>query len=218
MIHTDDALRARTPIASSTLLTAALSGLLCLATSCTPSNEPPPTNASTSPDASAPTDASAPSDVTGPADVTAPTDASAPSDAAPTADTSAATDVAATDVAPTTDASATSDVSATSDAAPSSDAGSNVDAAVVDASADVRDVPCDYADVRFVTSSDAATGMTLVTFTAMCDRVGGFVEVHPHCGGANSCGGFSYDSDSNTFTEHTCAGLNTCTGYSCVIP
>ena len=72
--------------------------------------------------------------------------------------------------------------------------------------------------MRLVTYSDAATGITLEAFTAACDAAGGYVEVHPHCGGANSCAGFSYDSDRGTYTEHTCAGLNTCTGYSCVIP
>ena len=47
---------------------------------------------------------------------------------------------------------------------------------------------------------------------------GGFVEIHPHCGGANSCGGFSFDETIGVFSEHNCAGLNTCTGYTCVLP
>jgi hypothetical protein len=46
--------------------------------------------------------------------------------------------------------------------------------------------------------------------------VGGTIEIHPHCGGANSCGGFSFDETIGVYTEHTCQGLNTCTGYTCV--
>jgi hypothetical protein len=60
--------------------------------------------------------------------------------------------------------------------------------------------------------------MTLEKFKALCDELGGTVEIHPGCGGANSCKGMSYDSDTHVFTEHTCKGMNTCTGYSCVLP
>jgi hypothetical protein len=60
--------------------------------------------------------------------------------------------------------------------------------------------------------------MTLDLFTMLCDQMGGVLEVHSHCGGMNSCVGFSYDSGTQTFTEHTCKALNTCTGYSCVLP
>ncbi len=60
--------------------------------------------------------------------------------------------------------------------------------------------------------------MTLEKFTAMCDALGGKIEIHPHCGGANSCKGMSYDQTTQVYTEHTCKGLNTCTGFSCVLP
>jgi len=83
---------------------------------------------------------------------------------------------------------------------------------------------CDVAADRVISSRDVipaldgAPGITREAFTSMCNRVGGFVEVHPHCGGANSCGGFSFDETTGVFSEHNCAGLNTCTGYTCVVP
>lgn len=69
-----------------------------------------------------------------------------------------------------------------------------------------------------VTSSKVVPDMTLEKFTAECDTRGGTVEVHSHCGGMNSCKGMSYDEGTQTLTEHTCKGLNTCAGYSCVVP
>ncbi|MEB2314000.1 MAG: hypothetical protein OZ928_19305 [Polyangiaceae bacterium] len=69
-----------------------------------------------------------------------------------------------------------------------------------------------------ITSSEVVPDLTLATFTAQCDERHGKVEVHPHCGGVNTCKGFSYDTSTQTLTEHTCKGLNTCGGYSCVIP
>ncbi|RYE84651.1 MAG: hypothetical protein EOO75_17860 [Myxococcales bacterium] len=74
------------------------------------------------------------------------------------------------------------------------------------------------AGVGAITSSRVDPDMTPEAFKALCDAEGGTMEIHPHCGGANSCKGFSYDSDTDVFTEHTCKGLNTCTGYSCVLP
>lgn len=69
-----------------------------------------------------------------------------------------------------------------------------------------------------VTSSTVDPTMTIEAFTKKCDAADGKVEVHPHCGGVNSCKGFSYDQTTQTFTEHTCTGLNTCAGWSCVVP
>jgi hypothetical protein len=107
----------------------------------------------------------------------------------------------------------------------STEATTDADAAITqdtrDAALDVRrpiDATCDVVPDRHITSSDAAFGITLEIFTEMCDRAGGWVEIHPHCGGANSCRGFSYDEGTHVFTEHTCAGLNTCNGFSCVLP
>lgn len=68
-----------------------------------------------------------------------------------------------------------------------------------------------------ITSSETIADLSEAKFRADCDRQRGTVEVHPHCGGVNSCRGFSYDSDTDVFTEHTCRGTNTCTGYSCVV-
>jgi hypothetical protein len=68
-----------------------------------------------------------------------------------------------------------------------------------------------------ITSSTVVADMTLEKFTADCDALGGALEIHPHCGGFNSCKGMSYDTGTQTLTEHTCKGLNTCAGYSCII-
>ena len=69
-----------------------------------------------------------------------------------------------------------------------------------------------------ITSREQVLDMTLERFTALCEERGGVVETHPHCGGANTCKGMSYDVTIKELTEHTCRGLNTCTGYSCVVP
>ncbi len=73
-------------------------------------------------------------------------------------------------------------------------------------------------DGGVVTSAKVVSDMTLAKFTTECDGRGGSVEIHPHCGGANTCAGMSYDEGNHMLTEHTCRGLNTCAGYSCVIP
>ena len=180
--------RHRVP-ASDALLSAALGGLLCLTTSCGPGG-----------DAVAP-DAGPGSDL-GPA-VDAGSDAGAPSDAG-------------------SDAGTPFDAGTPVDAGPSMDAGAMDAATPADGAGPVdagpRDAPCDVDPLRMITAADAAPGLTLAEFTAMCDGLGGFIEIHPHCGGMNSCRGISYDSGIGVLTEHTCAGLNTCTGFSCVVP
>jgi hypothetical protein len=107
---------------------------------------------------------------------------------------------------------------AVADSEPELDAGPTSDAADAEASAEAG-VVCDDAgtDAGVITSSAVVPDMTLEKFTADCDALGGTVEIHPHCGGANSCKGMSYDTDTLVFTEHTCKGLNTCAGYSCVL-
>jgi hypothetical protein len=69
-----------------------------------------------------------------------------------------------------------------------------------------------------ITSSVVDPDMTQEAFAAACDEEDGTLELHAHCGGENSCKGFSYDTDTDVLTEHTCKGLNTCAGYSCVVP
>ncbi len=69
-----------------------------------------------------------------------------------------------------------------------------------------------------ITSSKVVTDMTQQKFTQMCDDRGGTVEVIPECAGKNSCKGMAYDTATQTLTEHTCKGTNTCAGYNCVIP
>jgi hypothetical protein len=68
-----------------------------------------------------------------------------------------------------------------------------------------------------VTSSEVVPDLTLEDFTADCDAREGSVEIHSHCGGLVTGPGISYDSDTDVLTEHTCQGLNTCTGFSCVL-
>ena len=68
-----------------------------------------------------------------------------------------------------------------------------------------------------VTSTAIVPDMTLDTFTDECDQAGGTLETQPHCGGENGCRGMSWDTATETVTEHTCRGTNTCAGYSCVI-
>lgn len=67
-----------------------------------------------------------------------------------------------------------------------------------------------------VTSTEVIPDLGLADFTADCDEAGGVVEEHSHCGGLNTCAGFSYDTASDKLIHHTCAGLNTCAGFSCV--
>jgi hypothetical protein len=70
-------------------------------------------------------------------------------------------------------------------------------------------------DPQVTTSS--VVSLTAEEFAMLCDAKNGVVEIHPHCGGVNSCRGFSYDSGTEVFTEHTCRATNTCGGFSCVV-
>jgi len=54
-------------------------------------------------------------------------------------------------------------------------------------------------------------------FASRCAALNGIFEIQPLCGGSNSCRGMSYDSGSQTLTEHSCQATNTCSGYSCVV-
>jgi len=72
-------------------------------------------------------------------------------------------------------------------------------------------------DAPSITSSNVDPSVTLDSFTSESEQRGGAVEVEPHCGGENSCRGISWDTGTETVTEHTCRGMNTCAGYSCVI-
>jgi len=116
-------------------------------------------------------------------------------------DTGAPTDTSATDTGASSDASDAADGDA--EAGP-------VDTGGPDAS-------CADAGVG-VTKTVIDATMTLEIFTKMCEARGGKLELHSHCGGANTCKGFSYDTATQALTEHSCKGWNTCAGYSCVIP
>lgn len=66
-------------------------------------------------------------------------------------------------------------------------------------------------------TSTALVALTQEEFASRCAERNGIFEIQPLCGGANSCRGLSYDSDSQTLTEHSCQATNTCAGYSCVV-
>ena len=183
--------RPRALTASDPLLSAALGGLLTLA-ACNPNQYVPPVR---------------------------PADAGGRRDAGETADSGTPDAGGSLDAGASDGDSAVSDASLPFDASePELDASVAFDASAISDAGAGRDVGCDADRVRIITSRDAAVGMTLEAFTAMCEGLGGYIEIHPHCGGMNSCAGISYDSDIGILTEHTCAGLNTCTGYTCVIP
>lgn len=76
----------------------------------------------------------------------------------------------------------------------------------------------DDADEAKITLSRVDASVTEESFREACEELNGKIEVHPGCGGKNSCRGISYDIDTHVYTEHTCQGLNTCRGFSCVLP
>jgi hypothetical protein len=90
---------------------------------------------------------------------------------------------------------------------------SDLDAALFDG-----DAACNVVDAPVITSTVSDPGMTLDDFAAMCAALGGFVEIHPECGGHVTCKGLSYDQLTGLLTSHTCAGMNSCQGFSCVLP
>lgn len=69
-----------------------------------------------------------------------------------------------------------------------------------------------------ITLSRVDASITEESFRKQCEELSGKIELHPSCGGKNSCRGMSYDLDTHVYTEHTCKALNTCRGFSCVLP
>lgn len=68
-----------------------------------------------------------------------------------------------------------------------------------------------------VVTLSTVVGITQSQFEAMCAEANGIFEIQPLCGGSNACRGFTYDTGSMTYTEHTCQHTNTCAGYNCVV-
>ncbi len=66
-------------------------------------------------------------------------------------------------------------------------------------------------------TSTVVGSITQDEFASRCAAQNGIFEIQPLCGGSNSCRGMSYDSGSETLTEHSCQATNTCAGYSCVV-
>jgi hypothetical protein len=184
--------------ASRALLSAALGGLLCVAPACSSSGDAQPAAAA---------------DSGGASDTGAAKDTATSTDSAGASDTEGSPDVADAPAADAFDGSAPDVVDAAAEA--SSDGGGASDAS--DAATGDAVVFCP-AEAGVITSSTVDASMTLAAFTALCDMRHGTLQIHPHCGGNNSCKGISYDSGTQVFTEHSCKGLNTCTGYSCVDP
>lgn len=60
--------------------------------------------------------------------------------------------------------------------------------------------------------------MTFAKFSKLCEERSGFIQTHAACVGNNSCKGISYNNFNLTLSEHTCKGLNSCSGMSCVVP
>ena len=73
-----------------------------------------------------------------------------------------------------------------------------------------------YSDDPTVTQKTVAA-VTQSDFEAQCAAKNGIFEIQPHCGGSNACRGMSYDSETQTLTEHSCRQTNTCGGFSCVV-
>lgn len=72
-------------------------------------------------------------------------------------------------------------------------------------------------DTKEVLSNTKAPDLTLAAFTADCTTRGGVVQIHATCAGNNACAGMSFNKWSKDLTEHTCKGLNSCGGASCVV-
>lgn len=66
-------------------------------------------------------------------------------------------------------------------------------------------------------TSEQETKQTFAQYTADCDALGGYIQVHASCAGVNTCAGFSVgDWNPDLRSEHTCRGLNGCNGLSCI--
>ncbi len=117
-------------------------------------------------------------------------------------------------------ASPARDAAAELDASPRPGDASLVDAgpSPVDANQVQGPLGCDggVAADPHVTASSFVPSYPLEQFTADCTERGGTLQLQPHCGGLNGCRGMSYDTGTQTLTENTCRGTNTCAGYSCI--
>lgn len=94
----------------------------------------------------------------------------------------------------------------------------HVEAGHIDASQVQGPLGCDggVAADPHVTASSFVPSYPLEQFAADCTERGGTLQLQPHCGGLNGCRGMSYDTGTQTLTENTCRGTNTCAGYSCI--
>jgi len=77
--------------------------------------------------------------------------------------------------------------------------------------------PSGYSTNPTVSATTVVDGVTQESFKSQCDGKNGIFEIQPQCGGSNACRGMSYDSKTQTVSEHNCRATNTCAGYSCVV-
>jgi len=89
---------------------------------------------------------------------------------------------------------------------------------VVSPDTPIPDTTCDGGVVPSPQVTSATAGaVAQADFESECADKGGIFEVQPNCGGSNACRGMSYDSATQTLTEHTCRATNSCAGFSCVV-
>ncbi len=193
-------------VASHTLLSAALGGLLCLGTACSSSNKTHSGSTGGTGGASTGGTGGASTGGTGGAS-TGGTGGTGGSSTGGTGGTGGSA----------TGGTGGTATGGTGGSATDGGADASTDAAT-DASDAAAYVYCSNApvDVRTVTSQ-MTIAMTQAQFQGLCASNGGTFEIMPHCGGFNTCMGFSYDIGTQVLSQHTCQGLNTCAGYSCVV-
>ncbi len=75
----------------------------------------------------------------------------------------------------------------------------------------------DDTETEGILSSERVPELNFATFSADCVTRGGIVQIHATCAGNNACAGMSFNKWSKDLTEHTCRGLNSCGGASCVV-
>lgn len=200
--------------ASHALMSAALGGLLCLGTACSSSNNAPASSGS----GGAPTGGSGGS-ATGGTGGGATGGSGGVSTGGSGGSATGGTGGGSTGGTGGSSTGGTGGGSTGGTGGSTTDGGSDASAdAATDASDAAAYVYCTNApvDVRTVTSQ-MTVAMTQAEFQALCSSNGGTFEIMPHCGGFNSCMGISYDTGTQVLSQHTCRGLNTCAGYSCVI-
>jgi hypothetical protein len=77
--------------------------------------------------------------------------------------------------------------------------------------------PAEPPEPMGILSTETLPELTFADFSDDCLGRGGVVQIHATCAGNNACRGMSFNKWSKQLTEHTCKGLNSCGGASCVV-